>query len=150
MPIVDDEAADRAIAEARERIRRNFPRVHAPLNWRRVSKNTLSAVGHGKTYYVDRSGEGDATRYRARIHPQTVLGDRLMTAEQAKDLCERDASPLDLSGAPAAAPPAPPARIDPEPAAAAAALPPQKDRPDWLKDGGEVLFDDLEDGSWQR
>lgn len=82
------------IDEVRARIRGNFPKERSPLRWRKFADRILHSQCN--RYSVERRGEGDATRYYAFILPTTVIGHRLLTADQAKQICERHSSPLPL------------------------------------------------------
>lgn len=82
------------IDEIRARIRKNFPKERSPLRWRKVNDRRL--VSACNRFVIERRGEGDAARYTAKLKPDTVIGHRLLTAEQAKTLCEQHASPLPL------------------------------------------------------
>lgn len=98
---VDDDTADLRIAKARERIRKNFPDARAPLQWRRdTEKRLVSTCGR---FAIEKTGEGDAARYTAKQQPHSVIGVRRYTLEQAKEDCNRHASPLPLES-PAAQP----------------------------------------------
>ena len=82
------------IDQVRARIRRNFPKERSPLHWRKVNNNRI--VSTCDRFVIERRGDGDAARYTAKLKPDTVIGHRLMTAENAKELCEQHASPLPL------------------------------------------------------
>lgn len=82
------------IDEVRAKIRRNFPNERSPLRWGKVSDRIIRSSC--KRFQVERRGEGDATRFYAFILPDTVIGHRLITPEQAKQICEQHASPLPL------------------------------------------------------
>ncbi len=83
--------------QVRERIRRNFPKERSPLRWRKVSDRIIRS--HDNRFQIERRGEDAATRYFAFILPDTVIGHRLLSAEQAKTICEQHASPLPLEPA---------------------------------------------------
>lgn len=90
----DDDLADLRMAKARERIRKNFPDDRAPLTWRRDTPTRLvSTCGR---FAVEKTGEGDAARYTAKLLPHSVIGNRRYTPDQAKEDCCRHASPLPL------------------------------------------------------
>jgi hypothetical protein len=90
----DDALIEHRIAQARARIRRNFPSETAPLHWRKDSGNRLvSTCGR---FAIERHGEGEKARYTAKLQPHSVIGVSLGTAEQAKEVCNRHASPLPL------------------------------------------------------
>jgi hypothetical protein len=92
-PFNDDEAEIK-LANIRERIRKNFPNPRDPLRWRKDSDTRLvSTCGR---FAIEKHGEGDAVRYTAKRQPHSVLGQRLFTAEQAKEVCNRHAFPLPL------------------------------------------------------
>ena len=91
---LDEEAAETKLAKMRERIRRNFPDPRAPLQWRKDSETRL--VSHCGRFAIEKHGEGDAVRYTAKLQPHSVIGVRLFTAESAKEVCNRHASPLPL------------------------------------------------------
>lgn len=95
----DDEVAETRLAKAREKIRKNFPDGRAALHWRHDSPNRL--VSTCARFSIDKHGEGDATRYTARLQPNTIIGHRRFTVEQAKEDCCRHASPLPLEPPPA-------------------------------------------------
>lgn len=90
----EDDVAETRIAKARERIRKNFPDERAPLTWRRDSA-TRMVSGCGR-FAIEKTGDGDAARYTAKLQPHTVIGHRRYTVEQAKEDCNRHASPLPL------------------------------------------------------
>lgn len=90
----DEDLAEVRLAKMRERIRKNFPDGRAPLQWRKDSDTRL--VSHCGRFAIEKHGEGDATRYTAKLQPHSVIGARLFTAEQAKEVCNRHASPLPL------------------------------------------------------
>lgn len=97
---VEDDTADLRIAKARERIRKNFPDERAALQWRRdTDKRIVSTCGR---FAIEKTGEGDAARYTAKQQPHSVIGVRRYTLEQAKEDCNRHASPLPLEASPAA------------------------------------------------
>lgn len=74
--------------------RRNWPKERSPLRWRKVADRLYRS--NCNRFQVERRGEGASTRYFAFILPTTVIGHRLLTEEQAKQICERRASPLPL------------------------------------------------------
>lgn len=84
----------RTIAEVSAFIRRNWPKERSPLRWRKVTERIIRS--HCDRFQVERRGEGDAVRYFAFLLPTTVIGYRILTAEQAKQICEQHASPLPL------------------------------------------------------
>lgn len=97
----DDDTAEVRLAKARARIRKNFPDERAPLQWRRDSGTRLvSTCGR---FAIEKHGEGDAARYTAKLQPHSIIGSRRYTVEQAKEDCNRHASPLPLE-APITAP----------------------------------------------
>lgn len=102
----DDDMAEVKMAKIRERIRKNFPNAHAALQWRKQSNTRI--VSHCDRFAIDRAGEGDAVRYTAILKPHSILAARLFTLEQAKEVCNRHASPLPLE-------PQQPALIEREP-----------------------------------
>jgi len=83
--------------------RRNWPKERKALIWRKIDERRSRS--HCNRFQVERRGEGEATRYFAFILPTTVIGHRLASLEQAKEVCERHASPLPLE--PPQAEPAP-------------------------------------------
>jgi hypothetical protein len=90
----EDETSALRIARARERIRKNFPNERAPLQWRRDSPTRMvSTCGR---FAIEKSGEGEAVRYTAKLQPHSIIGCRRFTVEQAKEDCDRHASPLPL------------------------------------------------------
>lgn len=90
----DDDLADVRLAKARERIRANFPDGRAALHWRRDTPNRLvSTCGR---FAVEKTGDGDAARYTAKLLPHSIIGNRRYTPDQAKEDCCRHASPLPL------------------------------------------------------
>jgi hypothetical protein len=91
---LDEDLAEARIAKIRERIRQNFPNLRAPLQWRKDSESRL--VSQCGRFAIEKSGHGDAVRYTAKVQPHAVIGVRLFTAEQAKEVCNRHASPLPL------------------------------------------------------
>lgn len=96
----DEDIADVRLAKVREKIRRNFPDGRAALHWRHDSPTRLvSTCGR---FSIDKHGEGDAQRYTAKLQPNTVIGHRRFTLEQAKEDCNRHASPLPLEEPPPA------------------------------------------------
>jgi len=50
------------------------------------------AAAHG----VEKTGEGEAARYTAKILPTSIVGNRRYTLEQAQEDRNRQASPLPL------------------------------------------------------
>lgn len=98
------ERRPRTIEEVSAYIRqRNCPTERSPLYWRKVADRLLRS--HDNRFQVERRGEGDATRYFAFILPDTVIGYRLLSEDQAKQVCEYHASPLPLEPPKPAAPP---------------------------------------------
>lgn len=90
----DDERAETKLRLARERIRKNFPDERAPLQWRRDSATRMvSSCGR---FAIEKHGDGDAARYTAKLQPHSIIGSRRYTLEQAKEDCNRHASPLPL------------------------------------------------------
>jgi hypothetical protein len=90
----NEDLLEHRLAEARKRIRRNFPKVTAALRWRKDSdKRLVSMCGR---FSIERHGEGEKARYTAKIQPHSVIGVALASAQQAKEVCERHASPLPL------------------------------------------------------
>jgi hypothetical protein len=90
----EDDAAEVRIAKLRERIRKNFPDDRAALTWRKDSPSRLvSTCGR---FAIERHGDGDQARYTAKLQPHSVIGVSLMSADLAKDVCNRHASPLPL------------------------------------------------------
>jgi hypothetical protein len=90
----DDDTAEVRIAKVRERIRKNFPDERAALTWRKDSGSRIvSTCGR---FAIERHGDGAATRYTAKLQPHSVIGINLLTADLAKDVCNRHASPLPL------------------------------------------------------
>lgn len=92
--VQDETRAERKLREARERIRKNFPDERAPLHWKKDNDTRISSTC-GR-FWIERRGEGDAARYTAMMKPYAVLGATLATAAQAKEVCNRHASPLPL------------------------------------------------------
>lgn len=91
---LDEDTVEAKLAKAREKIRANFPDARAPLTWRRDTPNRLvSTCGR---FHIDKHGEGDAARYTAFLRPTSVIGNRRYTVDQAKEDCNRHASPLPL------------------------------------------------------
>lgn len=89
-----DELLDHRILKVREKIRKNFPSSTSSLVWRKASENRIvSTCGR---FAIDRFGSGDAVRFNARMLPMTVIGHRLTTAAQAKEVCDRHVSALVL------------------------------------------------------
>jgi len=95
---LEDDSAAARLAKARERIRKNFPDERAALQWRRDSANRLVSVC-GR-FAIETAGEGDATRYTAKLLPHSVICVRRYTLEQAKEDCNSHASPLPLETPP--------------------------------------------------
>lgn len=94
----EEEIAEARLAQVRARIRKYFPDERSPLQWRRDTPNRLlSTCGR---FAIEKSGEGDAVRYDAKLKPSTIIGHRRYTLEQAKEDCNRHASPLPLEGPP--------------------------------------------------
>lgn len=94
----DDDMADLRMAKMRERIRRNFPDGRAALHWRRDTPTRLvSTCGR---FAVEKTGDGDAARYTAKLLPHSIIGNRRYTPDQAKEDCNRHASPLPLEPTP--------------------------------------------------
>lgn len=90
----DDDQVEIRLAKARERIRKNFPTGRAALHWRRdTATRMVSSCGR---FAIEKSGEGDAARYTAKLLPLSIIGNRRYTVEQAKEDCCRHASPLPL------------------------------------------------------
>lgn len=90
----EDDTAEIRIAKARERIRKNFPDDRQALRWRKDTDTRI--VSTCARFAIERHGDGDARRYTAKRQPNTVIGHRLYTVEQAKEVCCRHASPLPL------------------------------------------------------
>lgn len=136
----DETVIDPRIQRVRDRIRRNFPKENAPLHWKKISESRIeSTCGR---FWVDKHGKGEAVRYTAMMKPLTPLGHRLMSAEQAKGICERHASPLDLPLPETKAPV--PATIAAAPETIAPKPETKPAKPEWDKGGGVVSFDDLD------
>jgi len=94
----EDELAESRLAKVRARIRKNFPDERAPLQWRRDTPTRLvSTCGR---FSVEKHGDGEAARYTAKLLPHAVIGVRRYTPEEAKEDCNRHASPLPLEPAP--------------------------------------------------
>jgi len=75
-----------------EKIRRNFPKEHKPLLWQKVTDRIIrSACGR---FQVEKRGDGPQSRYYAFIRPDTVIGYRMGTPEQAKEICDHHAAAL--------------------------------------------------------
>lgn len=107
----EDDRAEVALQRIRQRIRaRNFPKERSPLRWRKITDRIIRS--HDDRFQVEQRGEGEATRYFAFLLPATVIGHRLLTPEQAKEICEQHASPLPLEVKPPAVAPA--ASLTPE------------------------------------
>jgi hypothetical protein len=93
------ERRPRTIEEMSAYIRaRNSPKERSPLHWRKVTERIVRSTC--ERFQVERRGEGDSTRFFAFIRPDKVIGHRLLTEEQAKQVCEGHASPLPLEPAP--------------------------------------------------
>jgi len=90
----EDDSAEVKLAKIRERIKKNFPDPRAALTWRKDS-NTRIVSTCGR-FAIERHGEGASERYTAKLQPHSVIGQSLLTAELAKDVCNRHASPLPL------------------------------------------------------
>lgn len=90
----DEELAEARLAKVRERIRKNFPDERSPLTWRRDSATRL--VSSCNRFAIEKTGDGEAARYTAKLLPASVIGNRRYTLEQAKADCEAQASPLPL------------------------------------------------------
>lgn len=97
----DDDVAEVRLAKIRAKIQRNLPKERSPLHWRKVADRLMRS--HCNRFQVEKRGDGEAVRYYAFILPDRVIGHRLLTADQAKEVCERHASPLPLD-APATTP----------------------------------------------
>jgi hypothetical protein len=92
----DDDLAEVRLAKARERIRKNFPDGRAPLHWRRDTPTRMvSSCGR---FAIEKHGDGEAARYTAKLLPHSIIANRRYTLEQAKEDCNRHASPLPLEG----------------------------------------------------
>jgi hypothetical protein len=87
-------AGNSPIDRIRRKIRYNFPRERSPLRWGKVSDRCIRSTCN--RFQIERRGDGDAQRFYAFILPDTVIGHRLMSAEQARTICEQHASPLPL------------------------------------------------------
>lgn len=94
----DDTMAEIKLNKVRERIRRNFPDIRAPLQWRRASATLMVSLCN--RFAIEKVGEGEAARYNAKLLPNSVLGHRRYTLDLAKDDCNRHASPLPLEPPP--------------------------------------------------
>lgn len=91
---LDDDTVEAKLAKARAKIRANFPNARAPLTWRKDSPTRIvSSCGR---FHIDKHGEADAVRYTATLRPHSIIGSRRYTIEQAKEDCNRHASPLPL------------------------------------------------------
>lgn len=90
----EDAKAEALMQKARARIRKNFPNERAALQWRRDSPNRLVSTC-GK-FAIEKSGEGDGVRYTAKKQPHSIIGNRRYTLDEAKEDCNRHASPLPL------------------------------------------------------
>lgn len=87
-----DDAAEVELAKVRDRIRKNFPNPRAPLTWRKDSETRLvSSCGR---FAIEKHGEGKEARYTAKRQPHTIIAYNRLTAEAAKEDCNRHASPL--------------------------------------------------------
>lgn len=94
---IDEDTIEAKLAKARAKIRANFPDERAPLTWRRDTPTRLvSTCGR---FHIDKRGESDAARYTAVLRPTSIIGNRRYTIEQAKEDCNRHASPLPLEPA---------------------------------------------------
>lgn len=82
------------IDEVRAKIRKNFPNERSPLRWGKISDRIIRSTC--RRFQIERRGDGDATRFYAFILPDKVIGHRLLTADQARSICESHASPLPL------------------------------------------------------
>lgn len=91
---LEEDLTEVRLAKARERIRKNFPNERAPLHWRKDSPTRLVS-GCGR-FAIEKHGEGDATRYTAKLLPSSIIGNRRYTLEEAKEDCCRHVSPLPL------------------------------------------------------
>ena len=90
----EDDSAEIKLAKIRERIKKNFPNPRAALTWRRDSPTrTVSTCGR---FAIEKHGEDDKARYTAKLQPHSVIGANLLSAEIAKEVCNRHASPLPL------------------------------------------------------
>ena len=108
-------SADTKIQKIRERIRRYFPSEGAKIIWQKASPNRIESLD--RRFSVERLGSGDATRYTAKMK-LTVIGHRLLTAREAKEICERYAMTPEVKvgsppGAPATADATPTPTADP-------------------------------------
>lgn len=89
-----DDAAEIKIKRVREMIRKNFPNPRAALTWRKETDSRIvSTCGR---FAIERHGEGDTARYTAKLQPHGVIGVSLHSADLAKEICNRHASPLPL------------------------------------------------------
>lgn len=94
----EDELADARLAKARERVLKNCPNARAPLHWRRDSATrTVSNCGR---FAIEKSGDGEAVRYTAKLLPHSIIGHRRYTFEQAQQDCYSHVSPLPLEAPP--------------------------------------------------
>lgn len=90
----EEQEAERAIARAKAICQRNMPDPRAPLQWKKLSESVIASTC-GR-YRIARHGEGVTERFSAYLFPNAVLGERLITVQEAKDICGRHASPLPL------------------------------------------------------
>jgi len=90
----EDDRDELRLAKARDIIRKNSPAASAALHWRRDSPSRM--VSTDGRFSVDKHGEGDAVRYTAKLQPNTIIGHRRFTLQQAQEDCCRHASPLPL------------------------------------------------------
>jgi hypothetical protein len=95
--LFDDETAELRLAKVRDRIRKNFPNERAALHWRRDTPTRLVSIC-GR-FAIEKTGEGEALRYTAKLLPHSVIGNRRFSLEQAKEDCNSHASPLPLEPA---------------------------------------------------
>lgn len=92
--VIEDDSSEVKLAQVRERIRQNFPPARAALRWRKDTERRL--VSECGRFAIEKTGDGDSARYVAKMQPHSVIGVRLYTAEAAKQICDRHASPLPL------------------------------------------------------
>ena len=90
----DEDRIEAKLAQARAKIRANFPNARSPLTWRRDSATRIIS-GCGR-FHIDKHGEGEAARYTAVLRPASIIGNRRYTVDQAKEDCCNHASPLPL------------------------------------------------------
>lgn len=95
---LEEDNADLRLAKARERIRKNFPNERAAVQWRRDTPTRLASTC-GR-FAIEKTGDGEAARYTAKLLPHSIIGSRRYTVEQAKEDCNRHASPLPLEAPP--------------------------------------------------